>query len=102
VATAVQRAEPKSAWAPWGVQVAGHWSAAKARALYATLQRKFSALMGERDPMLVTVRGRGMASRTAARVPMQSRNEAEDFCERLRRAGGNCVVMKSPTASASR
>jgi hypothetical protein len=102
VATAVQRAEPKSAWAPWGVQVAGHWSAAKARSLYATLQRKFSALMGARDPMLVTVRGRGMASRTAARVPMQSRDEAEVFCDRLQSAGGSCVVMKSPATSASR
>jgi hypothetical protein len=101
VATAVQRAEPKSAWAPWGVQVAGHWSATKARSLYTTLQRKFSALMGGRDPMLVTVRGRGMASRTAARVPMQSRDEAEAFCDRLQDAGGSCVVMKSPGASAS-
>jgi hypothetical protein len=102
VATAVQRAEPKSAWAPWGVQVAGHWSAAKARSLYATLQRKFSALMGARDPMFVAVRGRGMARRTAARVPMQSRDEAEDFCDRLQSAGGSCVVMKSPATSASR
>jgi hypothetical protein len=102
VSTAVQRAEPTSAWAPWGAQVAGHWSATKARSIYATLQRKFSGIMSEREPMLVTMRGRGMASRTAARVPMQSRADAEAFCERLQDAGGSCVVMKSPAASASR
>jgi hypothetical protein len=52
--------------------------------------------------MLVTETGRGMASRTAARVPVQSREEGDALCTKLRGAGGSCVVVKSPVASASR
>jgi hypothetical protein len=102
VAAPVQRQELNGAWGPWGVQVAGHWSSAKAQVMYAAFQRRFPAVMGERDPMLVTERGRGMASRTAARVPMQTREEGDAFCGKLRNAGGSCVVVKSPVASASR
>jgi hypothetical protein len=102
VAAPIQRQESTGAWGPWGVQVAGHWSSEKVQAIYAALQRKFPAVMGERSPMLVTVRGRGMASRTAARLPMQTREEGDAFCEKLRSAGGSCVVVKSPVASASR
>jgi hypothetical protein len=102
VAAPVQRQESHGAWGPWGVQIAGHWSSVKAQAIYSATQRKFSAVMGERPAMLVTERARGMASRTAARVPMQTREEGEAFCEKLRNAGGSCVVVKSPVASASR
>jgi Transglycosylase SLT domain len=102
VAAPIQRQEPTGAWGPWGVQVAGHWSFEKVQAIYANLQRKFPAVMGERTPMLVTERGRGMASRTAARLPMQTREEGDALCERLRNAGGSCMVVKSPVASASR
>ena len=102
VAAPAQRSEAKGAWGPWGVQVAGHWSSAKAQAMYAVLQQKFPAAMGQRDPMLVTERGRGMASRTAARVPMQTRDEANALCARLQSAGGSCLVVKSPVATASR
>ena len=102
VAAPIERQEAKGAWAPWGVQVAGHWSQATAQAMYAGLQRKFSAVMGSRDAMLVTQSGRGMASRTAARVPVQSREEGDALCTKLRGSGGSCVVVKSPIASASR
>jgi hypothetical protein len=105
VATPIQRresTESTGAWGPWGVQVAGHWSSAKAQALYAAVQQKFPNVMAQREPMLVTERGRGMASRTAARVPVQTREEANALCAKLQTAGGSCVVMKSPVATASR
>jgi hypothetical protein len=102
VATPAQQTETKGAWGPWGIQIAGHWSSAKAQALYAAIRQKYPAVIGQRDPMLVTERGRGMASRTAARVPMQTREEANALCGKLQSAGGSCVVVKSPVATASR
>jgi hypothetical protein len=102
VAAPIQRQELKGASGPWGVQVAGHWSSAKAQALYAAVHQKFPNVMVQREPMLVTERGRGMASRTAARVPAQTREEANALCAKLQSAGGSCVVVKSPGATASR
>ena len=51
------------------------------------LQQKFPDAMVQRDPMLVTERGRGMASRTAARVPMQTRDEANALCAKAAECG---------------
>jgi hypothetical protein len=102
VTAPVARQELKGTWAPWGVQVAGHWSSSQAQSMYAALQRKFPDVFSGREPMMVTERARGMASRTAARVPAQSREDADAFCRKLHTAGGSCVVVKSPVASASR
>jgi hypothetical protein len=102
IAGPMQGTERKGVWAPWGVQIAGHWSSVKAQALYVAVRQKYATLIGQRDPMLVTERDRGMASRTAARVPMQTREEADALCGKLQSAGGSCVVMKSPGATARR
>jgi hypothetical protein len=41
------------------------------------------------------MRGRGTRSVTQVRVPMQSRDEAESFCTKLKSAGGSCIVLKT-------
>jgi len=48
----------------------------------------------------VNMTGGRSARRTAVRVPMQTRADADKFCNELRAAGGSCVVLKSPRASA--
>ncbi len=84
-------------WSPWGVQMAGNFSEAKARATYASLQRQYAPIIGARDPIVVrsVMRSRGAAPFFEVRVPAQSRGEADALCARLRAAGGACVVMKN-------
>jgi len=102
VAARLERKTPQAPtnWMPWGVQVAAHWSSKTALSLYSALQREFPKLLRERPPMLVNMTGGRSARRTAVRVPMQTRADADKFCNELRAAGGSCVVLKSPRASA--
>jgi hypothetical protein len=83
--------------APWGVQVAGNFSRAKAIAGYRAVQKRFPDLLAGRDPMIVParVRGRGTRPIHAARVPAETRDEAERICAKLRAAGGSCIVLKT-------
>jgi hypothetical protein len=83
--------------APWGVQVAGNFSRAKAIAGYRAVQRRFPDLLAGRAPMIIgaRVRGRGTRPIHAARVPAETRDEAERICAAIRAAGGSCVVLKT-------
>ena len=74
--------EIATAEAPWGVQVAGNFSRARAIASYAALQRRFPALLADRPPMVVAGRMQGRGPRTfyRIRVPAQTRQEGEAFC----------------------
>jgi Transglycosylase SLT domain/SPOR domain len=86
-----------AAWAPWGVQVAGGFSQARAIASYARLQRKYSSLLGDRAPLVLrsVMRSRGAAPFTQIRLPAGSQNEANQLCRRLRDAGLACLVLKN-------
>ena len=42
------------------------------------------------------LRGRGTRAMTQVRVPVQSRDEAESLCAKLKSAGGSCIVLKTP------
>ena len=86
-----------TAWGPWGVQVAGNFSQSRALAGYGALQRKFSAVLGGKAPMVVSERMRSRGSRPFfnVRVPANSRAEADGVCAELRAAGGSCVVLKN-------
>ena len=82
---------------PWGVQVAGDFSRAKAVANYASLQKRYPAIMGKRAPMIISGRMRGRGTKTfhRVRVPMDSRAAAEKLCASLRAAGADCIVLKT-------
>lgn len=86
-----------TATGPWGVQVAGNFSRARAISTYTALQRRFASLIGERPPMIVSgrMRGRGTRAFYRVRVPMQTRAEAERLCADLQAAGGSCIVLKT-------
>jgi len=82
---------------PWGAQVAGNFSRARAVAAYANLQKRYPALIGKRPPMVIGARvpGRGRRAFYRVRVPAQSRKEAEAICADLKSAGAPCIVLKT-------
>jgi hypothetical protein len=86
-----------AAFSPWGVQVAGDFSAARAMATFASLQKKFPAQLGNRDPLILrsVLRSRGRAPFTQIRIPADTREDADRLCGRLREAGGACVVLRN-------
>jgi transglycosylase-like protein with SLT domain/sporulation related protein len=83
------------AWGPWGVQLAGNWSEGGVLAAYERLRRRFSAVLGERLPLVMYGR-RGSGSTFVVRVSEKSRSDADVLCARLRAAGGACIVVRNP------
>jgi len=81
--------------APWGVQLAGNFS--KALAAFSRAKTRLAAVLGGVQPMIIgsRVRSRGTRVFYRVRAPAQNRAEATGLCERVRRAGGACVVLKS-------
>jgi hypothetical protein len=87
----------ETATGPWGVQVAGNFSKARAIAAYRALQERYSAVLSGQPPMIVSgrLRGRGTRAFYRIRVPAQSRQEADRLCARLQQAGAACIVLKT-------
>jgi hypothetical protein len=83
------------AWGPWGVQLAGNWTEAGVLAGYERLRRKYSAVLGDRLPLVLDGRRRG-ASPFLVRVSEDSRPAANALCAKLIAAGGNCTVFRNP------
>jgi len=83
--------------APWGVQVAGNFSQARAIASYRTLQQKFPNVIGNRPPLILSsvAASRGRAPFYAIRLPANTRDAADELCNKLHAVGGACVVMKN-------
>ena len=78
------------------VQVTSQRSEAAASDAYSGLQRRFPAVLGNRNAVIVaaTVEDRGVFYR--ARIPTGSRDEAISLCESLQAAGGDCFVRRQP------
>src|SRR5579883_201273 len=77
------------AWGPWGVQLAGNWSEGGVLASYERLRRRYSAVLGDRLPLVMYGR-RGSGSPFVVRVSTQSRADADALCGKLHAAGGAC------------
>jgi len=82
-------------WAPWGLQLIGDWSEARALADYRKLQLRFPQVLGERKALVLRGRmaGRGSATWYRVRVAESTRARAQELCGRLERAGGKCLVL---------
>lgn len=82
---------------PWGVQLAGNFSRSIALATFQRLQTKHRAILGGRDPMVLSGRMRSRGTRAFFRigVPSDTRQAATQLCTNLRAAGGACIVMKN-------
>ena len=84
-------------YAPFGVQLAGNVSKARAMRSYQTVALRFASLLADRPTLILGSRiaGRGRAPFYRVRLPAQTVREASLLCDRLRRAGGNCVVLRN-------
>jgi hypothetical protein len=90
-------APDEAPFAPWGVQLAGNFSKNRALASFSRASQAYASILGEMQPMIIGTRLRHRGTRTFYRVraPAASRGEADKLCERIRRAGGSCIVLPS-------
>ena len=81
----------------WGVQLAAGFDRNKALAMYARAVKNLSAVIGDRDPSILSSvnRARGSHVFYQVRFGADTRAEADDLCNRIRRAGGACFVLKN-------
>jgi hypothetical protein len=81
----------------WGVQLAAGFDRNKALAMYARAIKGLGAIIGNRDPSLLSsvLRTRGFHAFYQVRIGADTRSEADDLCNRIRRAGGACFVLRN-------
>ena len=81
----------------WGVQLAAGFSRDKALAMYGRAVSRLSSVIGNRDPSILTsrMRSRGPALFYQVRFGADTRPEADDLCNRIRKAGGACFVLRN-------
>ena len=85
--------------ATWIALLTGNWSQQRAYTVYASLQKKYPKVLGQRSPTVRVAKasGKRSAPKTLVRLMAESRAEAEQLCSRLREAGGSCTVQRDPT-----
>lgn len=83
--------------APWGVQLAAGFSRNKALAMYARSMKRLSAVIGDHDPSLLSsvFRSRGTRPFYQVRVGADTREAANAMCDKIKRAGQACIVLKN-------
>jgi Transglycosylase SLT domain/SPOR domain len=81
----------------WGVQLAAGFSRDKALAMYSRAMKRLSAVIGGQDPSLLSsrLRSRGTQMFYQVRIGADTRPAADDLCNRIRRAGGACFVLRN-------
>jgi len=81
----------------WGVQLAAGFSRDKALAMYGRAMKGLSAVIGDQDPSLLSsvMRNRGNRLFYQVRIGADTRPAADDLCNRIRRAGGACFVLRN-------
>ncbi len=89
--------EIASVSAPWGVQLSGNFSKARALASYQRAQRRYAAVLEGTEPMVIGQRLRSRGSRVfyRVRVGQPTREAADRLCRALRAVGGACIVLPS-------
>ena len=81
----------------WGAQLTSNWSESRAWETYRMLQKQFSSLIGDREPIVLHSRlpGMGSATRFIIRIADDNRAYVEKLCAKLIAAGGACVVLRN-------
>jgi hypothetical protein len=84
-------------WQPWGVLLAQNFSPDIARAAFVRAQGRFPDLLDGKDLLLITTRNLSIGTRTrySAQIGFPERKAAQEFCDKLLAAGGNCIVQKN-------
>jgi hypothetical protein len=81
----------------WGVQLAAGFSRDKALTMYSRAMKRLNAVIGNQDPSLLSsrLRSRGTQMFYQVRIGADTRPAADDLCNRIRRAGGACFVLRN-------
>jgi hypothetical protein len=81
----------------WGVQLSAGFNRDQALALYSRAMTKLQAVIGDQDPSLLgsVFRSRGTRTFYQVRIGADTRPAADDLCNRIRRAGGACLVLRN-------
>jgi hypothetical protein len=89
--------ETTSNWAPWGLQLIGDSSEAKALAEYKQLQKRYHSVLGDREPLVLKrqLGGRGVSTWYFVRVAASSQQKANQLCSRLSAIRGSCLVSRN-------
>lgn len=84
-------------WQPWGVLIAQFNSADRARGKFEAVQERFANAIGSEKLMLISVRNPnyGRRLRFSAMIGRQTREAANEVCQKLLAAGGACIVQKT-------
>jgi hypothetical protein len=81
----------------WGVQLAAGFNRDQALAMYARAMKRLSSVIGDQDPSLLgtILLNRGTRTFYQVRIGADTRPAADDLCNRIRRAGGACFVLRN-------
>lgn len=84
-------------WQPWGVQVAGNFSQARALAAFHRLKRRHAPVLEGLDPLLLRKRNLSLGTRSMiyVRLPSPTRADAGALCRKLQARGASCIVLKN-------
>jgi hypothetical protein len=84
---------------PWGVQLAAGFNRDRALVSYARAMARLNAVIGDRDPSLLSslFRSRGTRTFYQVRIGTDTRVAADDLCGRIRHAGQACLVLRNMT-----
>jgi len=85
---------------PWGVQLSAGFSRGKALAAFARAEQRHASLLAGKDTMILQTRmlSRGSRAFYQVRVGLPSRAASDSLCNRLRAAGGACLVLRNSRA----
>lgn len=81
----------------WGVQLAAGFDRDRALAMYSRAMTRLRGVIGDQDPSLLgsLFRSRGTRTFYQVRIGADTRPAADDLCNRIRRAGGACLVLRN-------
>jgi hypothetical protein len=84
-------------FAPWGVQLAANFSREVALRSYQRARAELKNVLPELEPMIIgsRLRARGTRPFYRVRIPQATRAAATSLCNRIRSAGGHCIVLPS-------
>ena len=87
----------------WGVQLSAGFSRDRALSAFANAAQRYAGLLSGYDPSILasTLRSRGTRAFYQVRISTDSRASAEGLCNRIRRAGGACMVLRNPRTAAT-
>jgi hypothetical protein len=81
----------------WGVEIAASFSKEEALNDFESAKKDYPEILGSYEPVMVVACDlhMGTSLRYSARIGMDSREDAEGLCAKLKAAGGACIVRKN-------